>query len=158
MNNIKNLASKEQFDLLEDNIDSILNETVYHDRDWNDDEIKTFVAQFNSFQEDANEALIDMDKLDPNFVSETEYKQKFSGFDDETLAYMCDLENRKLEDARIPPLIIRNESVTLTNSLSKEIYNNDSQDTKNISKPKCNADCKDNTERLETEEEEKKTP
>ncbi len=157
MDNIKKIETQEQFDLLEDNIDSILNDNVYHDRDWNENEIQTFINQFNSFQNDANEALIDMDKLDPNFVSETEYKQKFSGFDDETLAYMCDLENRKLEDARIPPLIIRNESVTLINNLSKEIYNNDSQDTKNISKPKCNADCKDNAGRLETEKE-KETP
>jgi len=157
MNNIKNLDSKEQFDLLENNIDSILNDNVYHDRDWNADEIQTFVAQFNSFQDDAKETLIDMDKLDPNFVSETEYKQKFSGFDDDTLAYMCELENRKLEDARIPPLIIRNESVTLTNNLSNTVYNNDSQETKNISKPECDADCKGDTGGLETEKE-KKTP
>ena len=157
MNNIKNLDSKEQFDLLENNIDSILNDNVYHDRDWNADEIKTFVAQFNSFQDDAKETLIDMDKLDPNFVSETEYKQKFSGFDADTLAYMCELENKKLEDARIPPLIIRNESVTLTNNLSNTVYNNDAQDTKNISNSECNPNCKDNAERLETEKE-KKTP
>jgi|TARA_B110001450_G_scaffold189606_1_gene177769 hypothetical protein len=157
MNNIKKLETQEQFDLLEDNIDNILSDNVYHDRDWNDDEIKTFVAQFNSFQEDANEALIDMDKLDPNFVSETEYKQKFSGFDDDTLAYMCDLENRKLEDARIPPLIIRNESVTLTNNLSNEIYNNDPEATENNPNSECNANCKSDTERHETEKE-KKTP
>jgi len=157
MNNIKNLDSKEQFDLLENNIDNILNDNVYHDRDWNADEIKTFVAQFNSFQDDAKETLIDMDKLDPNFVSETEYKQKFSGFDDDTLAYMCELENRKLEDARIPPLIIRNESVTLTNNLSNTVYNNDSQETANNSITECNPNSKDNAERLETEKE-KKTP
>tara|TARA_B110000967_G_C18584467_1_gene411338 strand:+ start:211 stop:681 length:471 start_codon:yes stop_codon:yes gene_type:complete len=156
MDNIKKIETQEQFDLLEDNIDSILNDNVYHDRDWNDEEIKTFVAQFNSFQNDANETLIDMDKLDPNFVSETEYKQKFSGFDDETLAYMCDLENRKLEDARIPPLIIRNESVTLINNLSNEIYN-DPEATENDSNPECDANCKSDTERLETEKE-KKTP
>ena len=158
MNNIKKLQTQEQFDLLEDNIDNILNDNVYHDRDWNADEIQTFVAQFNSFQDDAKETLIDMDKLDPNFVSETEYKQKFNGFDDETLAYMCELENKKLEDARIPPLIIRNESVTLTNNLSNTVYNNDAQDTKNISKPKCNADCKGDTGGLTTKEKEKKTP
>jgi len=156
MNNIKNLDSKEQFDLLEDNIDNILNDNVYHDRDWNDEEIKTFVAQFNSFQDDAKETLIDMDKLDPNFVSETEYKQKFSGFDADTLAYMCELENKKLEDARIPPLIIRNESVTLTNNLSNTVYN-DSQETANNSITECNPNSKDNAERLETEKE-KKTP
>ena len=157
MNNIKNLDSKEQFDLLEDNIDNILNDNVYHDRDWNADEIKTFVAQFNSFQDDAKETLIDMDKLDPNFVSETEYKQKFSGFDADTLAYMCELENKKLEDARIPPLIIRNESVTLTNNLSNTVYNNDSQETANNSITECNSNCEDNAERFETEKE-KKTP
>jgi len=157
MNNIKKLQTQEQFDLLENNIDNILNDNVYHDRDWNADEIQTFVAQFNSFQDDAKETLIDMDKLDPNFVSETEYKQKFSGFDADTLAYMCELENKKLEDARIPPLIIRNESVTLTNNLSNAVYNNDSQETKNISITECNPNSKDNTGGLETEKE-KKTP
>ena len=155
MNNIKKLQTQEQFDLLENNIDNILNDNVYHDRDWNADEIQTFVAQFNSFQDDAKESLIDMDKLDPNFVSETEYKQKFNGFDDETLAYMCELENKKLEDARIPPLIIRNESVTLTNNLSNTVYNNDAQETKNISNSECNPNCKDNTGGLETEKEKK---
>ena len=89
---------------------------MYHERDWNEDEIATFVAQFNSFQDDAKEQLIDMERLDPNFVSETEYKQKFNGFDDATLKYMCELENKKLEDARIPPLIVRNETVMLKNN------------------------------------------
>jgi len=157
MNNIKKLQTQEQFDLLENNIDNILNDNVYHDRDWNADEIQTFVAQFNSFQDDAKETLIDMDKLDPNFVSETEYKQKFSGFDDDTLAYMCELENKKLEDARIPPLIIRNESVTLTNNLSNTVYNKDAKKTANSSITECNPKSKDNAERLETKKE-KKTP
>lgn len=137
----KKLESQEQFDLLEQNIDNILNDNVYHERDWNEDEIKMFVSQFNSYQDDAKEQLIDMDKLDPNFVSDIEYKEKFSGFDDATLAYMCELENKKLEDARIPPLIVRNETVSLVNNLSKEVYNDTKEKTNSNSISECNSNC-----------------
>ena len=137
----KKLESQEQFDLLEQNIDNILNDKVYHERDWNEDEIKMFVSQFNSYQDDAKEQLIDMDKLDPNFVSDIEYKEKFSGFDDATLAYMCELENKKLEDARIPPLIVRNETVSLVNNLSKEVYNDTKEKTNSNSISECNSNC-----------------
>ena len=148
MENLKKIETQEQFDLLEQNIDNILNDNVYHERDWNEDEIATFVAQFNSFQDDAKETLIDMDRLDPNFVSEKEYKEKFSGFDDATLAYMCKLENKKLEDTRIPPLIIRNESVTLADNFSKEIYINEKTDSE------CDTNSQSNIGRFKTQEKE----
>ena len=111
-----------------------------------------FVSQFNSYQDDAKEQLIDMDRLDPNFVSETEYKEKFSGFDDDTLAYMCKLENKKLEDARIPPLIVRNETIMLKNNLSREVYNGAEETTDSNSE--CDSDCEGNTGRFETQEKE----
>tara|TARA_R110001632_G_scaffold97833_1_gene204469 strand:+ start:190 stop:660 length:471 start_codon:yes stop_codon:yes gene_type:complete len=154
MNNIKKLENQEQFDLLEQNIDNILNDNVYHERDWNEDEISIFISQFNSYQDDAKEQLIDMEKLDPNFVSENEYKQKFSGFDDATLKYMCELENKKLEDARIPPLIVRNETVMLKNNLSREVYNGAEETTIPISE--CDSNCESNTWRFKTQEKEKK--
>ena len=152
MENIKKLQNQEQFDLLEKNIDNILNDNVYHDRDWNEDEIATFVSQFNCYQDDAKEQLIDMDRLDPNFVSESEYKEKFSGFDDATLSYMCKLENKKLEDARIPPLIVRNETIMLKNNLSREVYNGAEETTNSIAE--CDSNCEGNTGRFETQEKE----
>ena len=147
MDNIKKLQTAQDFQLLDNNIEKILNDNVYHERDWNADEIEMFVSQFNTFQDAAKEKLIDMEKLDPNFVSEKEYKQKFGGFDDETLAYMCKLENKKLEDARIPPLIVRNESVTLADNFSKEIYINETTDTE------CNSNCKSDIGGFETQKE-----
>tara|TARA_R100000951_G_scaffold2771_1_gene3973 strand:+ start:795 stop:1265 length:471 start_codon:yes stop_codon:yes gene_type:complete len=154
MNNIKKLENQEQFDLLEQNIDNILNDNVYHERDWNDTEIANFVSQFNSYQDDAKEQLIDMDKLDPNFISNSEYKQKFNGFDDDTLSYMCELENKKLEDARIPPLIVRNETVMLKNNLSREIYNDIEETTNAISE--CDSNCESDIRGFETKKKEKK--
>ena len=152
MENLKKIETQEQFDLLEQNIDNILNDNVYHERDWNADEIQMFVAQFNSFQDDAKEQLIDMDRLDPNFVSESEYKEKFSGFDDATLSYMCELENKKLEDARIPPLIVRNETVNMVDNFSKEIYNDEKKTNHSIAK--CDSNSKSDTVRFETQEKE----
>ena len=154
MENLKKIETQEQFDLLEQNIDNILNDNIYHERDWNDAEIATFISQFNSYQDDAKEQLIDMEKLDPNFVSETEYKQKFNGFDDATLKYMCELENKKLEDARIPPLIVRNENVMLKNNLSCEVYNDAEETTNTISE--CDSNCESDIGRFETQKKEKK--
>ena len=143
MDNIKKLQTAEDFQSLDNNIEKILNDNVYHERDWNAAEIEMFVSQFNSFQDDAKEQLIDMEKLDPNFVSEKEYKQKFSGFDDDILAYMCKLENKKLEDARIPPLIVRNETVSLIDNLSKEIYKDEKTKLESTDS-ECNPDCESN--------------
>tara|TARA_R110000803_G_scaffold32664_5_gene71815 strand:- start:6269 stop:6742 length:474 start_codon:yes stop_codon:yes gene_type:complete len=155
MESIKSLNTAEDFQSLDNNIEKILNDNVYHERDWNAAEIEMFVSQFNSFQDDAKETLIDMEKLDPNFVSEKEYKQKFSGFDDDTLAYMCKLENKKLEDARIPPLIVRNETVSLFDNLSKEIYKDEKTKCESTDS-ECDSDCESDTGRFEAQEKEKK--
>tara|TARA_R110000772_G_scaffold4833_3_gene17193 strand:+ start:134 stop:607 length:474 start_codon:yes stop_codon:yes gene_type:complete len=155
MESIKKLQTAEDFQSLDNNIEKILNDNVYHERDWNAAEIEMFVSQFNSFQDDAKETLIDMEKLDPNFVSEKEYKQKFSGFDDDTLAYMCKLENKKLEDARIPPLIVRNETVSLFDNLSKEIYKDEKTKCESTDS-ECDSDCESDTGRFEAQEKEKK--
>ena len=155
MENIKKLETTEDFELLNKNLDNIVNDKVYDcERDWTQEEIDLFVSQFNGFQEQQEEPNIDMNKLDPNFISLEDYKEKFYGFDDETLKYMVECENKKLEDARIPPLIVRNENVTLTDSLSNVIYN----DEKSSSKTKCNTGCESSfggiTEEEEEEEEE----
>ena len=155
MESIKSLNTAEDFQSLDNNIEKILNDNIYHERDWNAKEIEMFVSQFNSFQDDAKEQLIDMDRLDPNFVSEKEYKQKFSGFDDDTLAYMCKLENKKLEDARIPPLIVRNETVSLVNNLSKEIYKDEKTKFESTDS-ECNPNRESGIGRFETQEKKKK--
>ena len=155
MENIKKLENEADFNLLNNNIDKIINENVYDDgRDWTQDEINLFVKQFTSFQEE-EDVKIDMNMLDPNFISLEDYKEKFNGFDDETLKYMVECENKKLEDARIPPLIVRNENVTLTDSLSNVILN-DEKSSK--SKTECNSNCESGSRGLEeTEEEEEVT-
>lgn len=154
MENIKKLEDEADFELLNNNIDKILNEGVYEDgREWTEDEVNLFVKQFCDFQAD-DETNIDMNMLDPNFISLEDYKKKFNGFDDETLKYMVRCENLKLEDARIPPLIVRNENVTLTDSLSNVILN-DEKSCK--SKTECNSNCESDSrgfEETEKEEEE----
>lgn len=151
MENIKKLETPEDFDLLNKHIDNIVNDKVYDcERDWTQEEIDLFVSQFQGFQEQQEEAIIDMNKLDPNFISLEDYKEKFNGFDDETLKYMVECENKKLEDARIPPLIVRNENVTLTDSLSNVIYNGE----KSSSKAECNTDSESSIGRITEEEEE----
>lgn len=151
MENIKKLETTEDFNLLNDNIDKIIKDDVYDDgRDWTEEEINLFVSQFQSFQDQQEEPNIDMNKLDPNFISLEDYKEKFNGFDDETLKYMVECENKKLEDARIPPLTVRNENVTLTDSLSNVIYNGE----KISSKTKCNTDSESCIGGITEEEEE----
>lgn len=152
MENIKKLETDADFELLNNNIDKIIDEKVYDDgRDWTEDEINLFIKQFSSFQEEEEDVNIDMNMLDPNFISLEDYKKKFDGFDDETLKYMVECENKKLEDARIPPLIVRNENVTLTDSLSNVIYN-DEKSCK--SKTECNTNCESSSRGLEETEKE----
>jgi len=151
MDNIKKLETEADFNLLDKTLDRIIDEAVYDDgRDWTADEINLFVKQFQDFQK-TDEVNIDMNMLDPNFISLEDYKEKFNGFDDETLKYMVECENKKLEDARIPPLIVRNENVTLTDSLSNVILN-DEENCK--SKTERHADCKSNIGGLEETNEE----
>tara|TARA_R110000851_G_scaffold94942_2_gene206153 strand:+ start:608 stop:1081 length:474 start_codon:yes stop_codon:yes gene_type:complete len=151
MENIKKLEEEADFNLLNKNIDNIINESVYHDgRDWTEDEINLFVKQFTDYQK-TDEVDIDMNMLDPNFISLEDYKEKFNGFDDEVLQYMVECENKKLEDARIPPLIVRNETVTLTDSLSNVILNGEKGSQ---SKAECNTDSESSSRGFEETEEE----
>ena len=55
-------------------------------------------------------------------------KKKYPLFEDETIEVMTELENRKLEDMRIPPLKISREPVKLINNLSDTIYNDEKID------------------------------
>jgi hypothetical protein len=151
MENIKNLENAADFNLLNNNINKIINDAVYDDgRDWTEEEVNLFVKQFCDFQKE-DDVDIDMNKLDPNIISLEDYKKKFYGFDDETLKYMVECENKKLEDARIPPLIMRNENVTLTDSLSNVILNGEKICQ---SKAECNSNCESSSRGFEDEEEE----
>jgi len=150
MENIKKLETEADFNLLNKNVGNIINESVYEDgRDWTQDEVNLFVKQFQQFQEE-EDVDINMNMLDPNFISLEDYKEKFNGFDDETLKYMVRCENKKLEDARIPPLIVRNENITLTDSLSNVILNGE----EDSSKTECDSNSEGDTRGLEKTEEE----
>jgi len=130
MENITKIENEKDLETLNNNVDKIINETVYEDgRDWTQDEISLFVKQFSEFQQ-KEDVDIDMNRLDPNFISLQDYKEKFSGFDDEVLQYMVKCENKKLEDARVPPLIVRNETVTLKDNLSTHIVNGEEDKSK----------------------------
>lgn len=154
MENIKKLETEQDFKLLNENFAKILDEEVYDNgRDWTQEEVNLFVSQFNGIQDGIEEDInIDMNKLDPNFVSQAEYKAKFGGFDDDTLNYLCELENKKLEDARIPPLTVKNENITITDNLSNIIYNDRKENSE--PKPKSNTDSQDSIGGLKTEAEE----
>lgn len=94
MENIKKLETEADFNLLNKNVGNIINESVYEDgRDWTQDEVNLFVKQFQQFQEE-EDVDINMNMLDPNFISLEDYKEKFNGFDDETLKYMVRCENK----------------------------------------------------------------
>ena len=155
MENIKKLETEADFNLLNNNIDNIINESVYEDgRDWTEDEINLFVKQFTEFSEE-DDVNIDMNMLDPNFISLEDYKKKFDGFDDETLKYMVRCENLKLEDARIPPLIVKNQNVTLCDSLSNVILNDEkSCESKTVSPTNSQSSNRGFAEEEEEEEEE----
>jgi len=130
----------ENIESLNNLCENIVNESMYdHGRDWTQEEIDLFVDQFNIYQDDTEDPIVDMDKLDPNFITFSEMKKKFSGFDDEVIEMLCECENKKLEDARIPPLIVRNENVTLTDNLSTINYIDDKESSK--SKTKCDTNC-----------------
>ena len=121
----------QNIELLNNLCDNIVNETLYdHQRDWTQEEIDLFVDQFRDYQEDSEDTIVDMDRLDPNFITFAEMKKKFPLFDDNVIEMLCECENKKLEDARIPPLIVRNENVTLTDNLSTIKYIDDKENSK----------------------------
>ncbi len=133
---MKNPETIEEFESLNKFCEDVVNEKIYHERDWTPEEVALFVNQFNDFQQE--EEIVDMNKLDPNFVPLHEFKKKYSGFDDNVIEMLCECENKKLEDARIPPLTIRNENITLTDNLSNIKYIDGKENSK--SKTKCNPD------------------
>lgn len=121
----------QNIELLNNLCDNIVNETLYdQQRDWTQEEIDLFVDQFRDYQEDSEDTIVDMDRLDPNFITFAEMKKKFPLFDDNVIEMLCECENKKLEDARIPPLIVRNENVTLTDNLSTIKYIDDKKNSK----------------------------
>jgi hypothetical protein len=150
MEDIKKLPKTQQdFDNLNKQITDCCDEKMYVDgKDWTKQEIDLFVSQFQHFQED--DPIVDMDKLDPKFIPLCEFEKKFSGFDDSVIQMLYECENKKLEDARIPPLRINPKSVTLTDNFSNTTYIDDE------SKTKCQTSCKNNIGGLKTEKKEKK--
>jgi hypothetical protein len=156
MENKKNkyIETIQNFDELGKMCDDIVNEKIYHERDWTKEEIDLFVQQFNNFQEE--DPIIDMEKLDPNFVPLHEFKKKFSGFDDSVIEMLCECENKKLEDARIPPLTIRHENITITDNLStiKYIDDEENSEPKTTSPTDSKSSNRGLTQEKEKEEEE----
>lgn len=137
---------QEEVDTILNHYENCIGETNHQtERDWTQEEIDLFVNQFCEYNlQTEEEPKLDMEKLDPRFVTEEMYKEKFSGFDDNVIEMLTDLENKKLEDTRIPPLKISRESVKLVNSLSDTIYNDKETEASkkdNKSKTECIPDC-----------------
>jgi len=159
MEDNKNLPKTEMdeidFDELGNLCDNIVNEKIYDNgRDWTSEEIELFVEQFKVFEGEEN--IVDMDKLDPKFITKKHLKEKFSGFDDNVIDILYECENKKLEDARIAPLRVNNKNVTLTDNLSNITYIDEEEYS--ISKTKCktsseNSSCGKTEEKKEEEEE-----
>lgn len=144
-------------ELLNTLCDNIVNETLYdNSRDWTQDEIDLFVDQFRDYSDDTEDTIVDMDRLDPNFITFAEMKKKFPLFDDNIVEMLCECENKKLEDARIPPLIVRNENITLTDNLSTIKYIDDKKNSKSETISSTNSEGGDRgtAEEKEKEEEE----
>ena len=96
------------------------------ERDWTQDEINLFIEQFNGSQDEV-EPHIDMNKLDPNFITYADIQKKYEGFAPEILDVLYECENKKLEDARLPPLLVSNQSIKLINNLSDTVYIDDDE-------------------------------
>jgi hypothetical protein len=144
----------QNIELLNNLCDNIVNETLYdHQRDWTQEEIDLFVDQFRDYQEDSEDTIVDMDRLDPNFITFAEMKKKFPLFDDNVIEMLCECENKKLEDARIPPLIVRNENVTLTDNLSTIKYIDDKENSKSETISSTNSESGDRGVAEEEEQE-----
>ena len=145
----------QNIELLNNLCENIVNETLYdHQRDWTPEEIDLFVDQFRDYQEDSEDIIVDMDRLDPNFITFAEMKKKFPLFDDNVIEMLCECENKKLEDARIPPLIVRNENVTLTDNLSTIKYIDDEENSKSETISSTNSESNSGGTAKEKEKEE----
>lgn len=99
----------------------ICNDKVVKLGDWSDRDIELFVSQF---KEAELEPVVDMSKLDPKPYPRSYFENKFSGFDDNVIDALYDLENKKLEDMRLCPLrVMRGKVGTLEISNPNKIYN-----------------------------------
>lgn len=151
---IKNLPKTEKdFELINNICMSVVEETIHEkDKDWTQEDINLFVSQFNTAYEE--DPIIDMNKLDPNFIPYEEFAEKYSGFDEPVIQMLWECENKKLEDARIPPLRIKNQSIKLTDNLSNLTYIEDGE-AESISKTTSPTNSKSSSGGT-TEEKEKK--
>ncbi len=151
---IKNLPETEKdFELLNNICMSVVEETIHEkDKDWTEADVNLFVSQFNNAYEE--DPLVDMNKLDYNFIPYDEFAEKYSGFDESVINMLWECENKKLEDARIAPLRINNQSIKLTDNLSNLTYIEDGE-AESISKTASPTNCKSDSGRT-TQEKEKK--
>ena len=153
MNNIKNLPESEKdFEILNDTCLNIVNETTYDDgRDWTQDEINLFIKQFsNAYEEDP---IIDMNKLDPYFIPYEKFAEKYHGFDESVIRMLWECEEKKLEDARIAPLRVKQQSIKLTDNLSNIIYT-DGEKENCQPKSERNSNCQGSSRGFEEAEDE----
>ena len=126
---IKNFPkTQKDFEHLEEITKNMINDDTPHivERDWTQEEINLFVEQFNGSQEEV-EPYIDMNKLDPNFITYADIEKKYQGFSPEILDVLYECENKKLEDARLPPLLVKNQSIKLIDNLSNIVYIDDDE-------------------------------
>ena len=151
---IKNLPKTEKdFELLSNICMSVVDEKIHDtEKDWTQDDINLFVSQFNTAYEE--DPIVDMNKLDPNFIPYEEFAAKYSGFDESVVQMLWECENKKLEDARIPPLRIKKQSIKLIDNLSNLTYIEDGE-AKSKSKTTSPTNSKSNSGGT-TEEKEKK--
>ena len=127
---------------LQNSISDCINEQN-HLVNWDQNDIDLFVSQFAEYTDNTEDDRIDMSKFDPRFITEADMKKKYPLFEDETIEVMTELENRKLEDLRIPPLKISREPVKLINNLSDIIYNDEKIDKEknNLPEPIGKSSC-----------------
>jgi hypothetical protein len=114
----------EDYKQMKGSISDCINENN-HVLAWNQNDIDLFVSQFADYKDKADDDRIDMSKFDPRFITEADMKKKYPLFEDDTIEIMTELENRKLEDMRIPPLKISRKPVKLINNLSDVVYNDE---------------------------------
>ena len=114
----------EDYKQMKGSISDCINENN-HVLAWNQNDIDLFVSQFADYKDKADDDRIDMTKFDPRFITEADMKKKYPLFEDDTIEVMTELENRKLEDMRIPPLKISRKPVKLINNLSDVVYNDE---------------------------------
>ena len=127
---------------LQNSISNCINEQN-HLVNWDQNDIDLFVSQFAEYTDNTEDDRIDMSKFDPRFITEADMKKKYPLFEDETIEVMTELENRKLEDLRIPPLRISKKPVKLINNLSHAIYNDEKIDKEedNLPEPIGKSSC-----------------